>query len=89
MIPRTILFTLPILKVTIMNIIRTIESATLLTVGALCAVAISSIVLQSADLVSGDTVASATVTQLPAVVIVAKRLNTVGTSNIGGQHVAG
>lgn len=74
-----------------MNIIRTIENTTLLTVGVLCAVAISSIVLQSADLLSDDTikVASAKVTQLPAVVIVAKRLSSIEKSHVGDQHVAG
>jgi hypothetical protein len=74
-----------------MNTIRTIESATLLAIGTFCAAAITSIVLQSAPLFSADsvTVASAPVTQLPAVVIIGKRLTRVETVNIGDQHVAG
>ncbi|HXA47360.1 MAG TPA: hypothetical protein VNW52_07005 [Burkholderiaceae bacterium] len=74
-----------------MNIIRTIENTTLLTVGALCAVAISSILLHSADVLTGDmaNVASVPVTQLPAVVIVGKRLSSIETSHVDAKHVAG
>jgi hypothetical protein len=73
-----------------MNVIRAIENTSLLTVGVLCAVAISSIVLQSADLLHDNNVnvATAPVIQLPSVVIVGKRLSGIATSPVGAQHVA-
>lgn len=71
-----------------MNIIRNIESVTLLSIGALCASAILSLAGQSAHAVTAN---RATVTQLPAVVIVGKRLTAeekaAMRAEAGNQHV--
>lgn len=73
-----------------MNIIRNIEGATLLAVGAFCAAAVTSIVLHSAHMVPvHEAGATDAVVQLPAVVIVGKRLNRVEKANLADQHAAG
>lgn len=73
-----------------MNIIRNIEGATLLAVGAFCAAAAASIILHSAQLVPASHAgATEAVVQLPAVVIVGKRLSNVEKSNRADQHAAG
>jgi hypothetical protein len=74
-----------------MNIIRNIEGATLLAVGAFCAAAVTSIVLHSArvlpDYASSN--AQASIIQLPAIVVVGKRLGNAAKSGLVGHHVAG
>lgn len=71
-----------------MNIIQDIEGATLLTIGAFCAAAVTSIVLHSANVLPAEqVVASQNVIQLPAVVITGKRLSVV--EKTAQLHAAG
>jgi len=74
-----------------MNIIRNIESVTLLAIGAFCAAAVTTIVLQSAFVLPGhDASANATtVTALPTVVVIGKRLSSTEKISMVNQHVAG
>jgi hypothetical protein len=74
-----------------MNIIRNIESVTLLAIGAFCAAAVTTIVLQSALMLPGynASAAATTVTALPTVVVVGKRLSSAEKISLVDQHVAG
>ena len=74
-----------------MNIIRNIESVTLLAIGAFCAAAVTTIVLQGTlVLPSYDANTSATTdTALPTVVVIGKRLSSAEKISMADQHVAG
>jgi hypothetical protein len=73
-----------------MNIIQDIEGATLVTIGAFCAAAVTSIVLHSANVLPAEQVAVyKNVIELPAIVIVGKRLNSVEKNRTAQSHTAG
>jgi len=71
-----------------MNIIQDIEGATLLTIGAFCAAAVTSIVLHSANVLPAEQIAATgKVIELPAIVITGKRLSVI--EKAAQMHTAG
>jgi hypothetical protein len=73
-----------------MNIIRNIEGATLLTIGAFCAAAVTSIVLHGAHVLPTQQVAvNDNVIALPTVVVVGKRMTAAEKSQYAQSPVAG
>ena len=72
-----------------MNIIRNIEGATLLSVGAFCAAAVTSIVLHSAFPAQQEVMVSKNVIELPPVVITGKRISAIGKTQMDAAHLAG
>lgn len=72
-----------------MNIINKIEGATLVTIGAFCAAAITSILLHSANVIPAEQTVATSVIELPQVVVIGKRLSAIEKSSVAGQHAEG